>query len=65
LENLLRLHECYVGGNWGECRDLLGSIYPENFTIEKNEFRTARVNEVVPIIYLINSILDKNKNGTR
>lgn len=65
VENLLRLHECYVSGNWGECRDLLGSIYPENFTIEKNEFRTARVNEVVPIIYLINSILDKNKNGTR
>jgi hypothetical protein len=54
-----------LAGIGGECRDLLGSIYPENFTIEKNEFRTARINEVVPIIYLINSILDKNKNGTR
>ena len=50
VENLLRLHECYENGDWAESRALIGSIYPENFLIEKNEFRTARVNEVVPVI---------------
>jgi site-specific DNA recombinase len=44
---------------------LIGSIYPENFTILKNEFRTTRINEVVGIIYLINSRIPLNKNGTR
>ncbi len=65
IENLLKLHECYISGEWVDSRDLIGSIYPENFTILKNEFRTTRVNEVVGIIYLINSRIPLNKNGTK
>jgi site-specific DNA recombinase len=65
IENLLTLHESYKGGLWGYSRDLIGSIFPENFTILKNEFRTARVNEIVGVIYLINKALFLNKNGTK
>jgi site-specific DNA recombinase len=64
IENLLTLHESYKGGLWGQSRDLIGSIFPENFTILKNEFRTARVNEIVGVIYLVNKALVLNKNGT-
>ncbi|WP_244307435.1 recombinase family protein [Flavobacterium fluviatile] len=65
VENLLKLNECYDIGNWIESRHLIGSIFPENFTILKNEFRTARVNEVVALIYVINSVLSLNKKGTK
>ncbi|WP_082706655.1 recombinase family protein [Flavobacterium sp. TAB 87] len=65
VSNLMKLDKCYVEGDLLEIRRLIGSIYPENFTILENEFRAARVNEVVNIIYLINNELDPNKNGTK
>lgn len=55
--NLLELNNCYKDGGWIGCRELIGSIFPENFTIVKNTFRTARVNEILGLIYLINSVL--------
>ncbi|PXY47355.1 recombinase family protein [Flavobacterium hydrophilum] len=65
IENLLKLNEYYETGDWAESRDLIGSIYPENFTISENEFRTARVNEVVWLIYYINKQIALNKKGTK
>lgn len=65
IDNLLKLNECFKGGDWSESRSLIGSIYPENLTFNGYSFRTARVNEVVNFIYLINNKLDKNKNGTK
>ena len=50
--NLLELNQCYKDGGWIAYRELIGSIFPENFTIEKNMFRTTRVNEVMELIYL-------------
>ena len=65
VENLLKLNDYYDNGNWSESRDLIGSIYPENFTISENEFRTTRINEVVWLIYYINRQLEVNKKGTK
>ena len=50
--NLLELNQCYKDVGWIGCRELIGSIFPENFTIEKNMFRTTRMNEVMELIYL-------------
>ena len=61
----MKLNEYYENGNWIESRDLLGSIFPENFTISENGFRTARVNEVVHLIYSINRLIGLNKKGTK
>ncbi|MNE74605.1 hypothetical protein D3C80_1706950 [compost metagenome] len=63
--NLLELNHCFNDGGWTECRELIGSIFPENFTIVKNTFRTARVNEVLELIYRINKGLFENKNGIK
>ncbi len=65
VENLMKLNEYYENGNWIESRDLLGSIFPENFTISENGFRTARVNEVVHLIYSINRLIGLNKKGAK
>ncbi|WP_170245704.1 recombinase family protein [Flavobacterium daemonense] len=65
IENLLKLNEYYDTGNWADSRDLIGSIYPENFTISENEFRTTRINEVVWLIYYINRQISLNKKGTK
>jgi len=48
-ENLMDIMKMATGLNQGS---LLGSIFPENFyTISENGFRTARVNEVVHLIW--------------
>ena len=65
VENLLKLNEYYDSGDWSQSRDLIGSIYPENFTISENQFRTTRINEVLQVIYLINSRISTNKKGTK
>jgi site-specific DNA recombinase len=65
VENLMRLNEYYENGNWIESRDLLGSIFPENFTISENGFRTGRINEVVHLIYSITRLIGLNKKGTK
>ena len=65
IDELLKLNNCFKHGGWEESRSLIGSIYPENLTFDGFSFRTARVNDVVDIIYHINSILPPNKNGTK
>ena len=59
--NLLELNQCFKDGGWIGCRELIGSIFPENFTIEKNMFRTTRVNEVMELIYLNKQYFIKKK----
>ncbi|WP_431245086.1 recombinase family protein [Flavobacterium sp. P21] len=65
VENLLKLHDYYENNKWTESRQLISSIYPENFTILENQFRTTRVNEVVQTIYFINKELEANKKGIK
>lgn len=65
IKNLLKLRKCWDTEDLMKSRDLIGSIFPENFTIQENEFRTTRINEVVNLIYIINNGLGPNKNGTK
>ena len=57
IENLFRLHSIYEYTQFVACRDLIGSIYPENLIYDGTGFRTKRVNEAVQLIYLINKQL--------
>lgn len=45
-------------------RKIIGSVYPEKFTFEELQERTATVSEPFQITYLINKELSKNKSGT-
>ena len=42
-------------------REIIGSIYPEKFTFEDIQHRTARVNEVASLIYQISNELTAKK----
>lgn len=65
LEHLMRLDTCYDQGNTREKRMLIGSIFPEKLVIEDDQVRTARMNEVVRLIYLINRGLGGQKKWTK
>jgi hypothetical protein len=45
-------------------RKTIGSIYPEKFTFEEIKDRTTKTSYFFNLIYLINSNLKSNKNGT-
>lgn len=61
IDKLLNLNYSYISTNLSEARDLIGLIYPENFTFRNNHFQTARVNEIVGRIYMINKELAGKK----
>jgi len=44
-------------------RELIGSMYPEKFTFEELQHRTAKMGELYSFIYLINSELEGKKEG--
>lgn len=48
-----------------ECRDLTGSIYPENLTFDEIEFGTTKINEAVLLIHVINNEIDVYKKETK
>ena len=64
LDNLVRLDQLYENGTIKEKREIVGSIFPENLSFDGEQYRTARLNEAVRQIYLIESELDENENGT-
>ena len=65
LENLLKLGEACENSSLADTRELIGLIYPENFTFRENQFQTTRINEIVNCIYLVNNRLWAKKNGTK
>ncbi|MDX5482681.1 MAG: recombinase family protein [Hymenobacteraceae bacterium] len=65
LDRLMRLDVCYEMSNTREKRMIIGSIFPEKLVIEENKVRTARVNEVAQLIYLINRQLGGQKKWTK
>ena len=65
IENLIRLNSNYSNASLAEARDLIGLIYPENFTIRGEQVQTTRINKVIESIYMINSELSLKKNGTK
>lgn len=46
IERLMQLNFAYTHANLSEARELIGLIYPENFTFRNNHFQTTRVNEI-------------------
>ncbi|MEJ7693164.1 recombinase family protein [Daejeonella sp.] len=44
-------------------RDFIGSMFPEKFTFDGSQHRTANINEALEAIYLYNSELDGIKKG--
>ena len=44
-----------------EKRELIGSMYPQKFTFEYLQHRTAKSSDLYSFIYLINSELGKKK----
>ena len=46
-------------------QQIIGSIYPELMTFEKNQLRTNKINEVVELIALFNKASRGNKNRTK
>lgn len=65
LENLLKLGDAFDGGTLADCREIIGLIFPENFTFSENKIRTARVNEIINCIYLVNNRLLAKKKKKR
>ena len=65
IDNLIKLNVNYNNASLAEARDLIGLIYPENFTIRGNQVQTTRINKVIESIYMINSELCRKKNGTK
>ena len=65
IDRLKQLNFAYTNATLAEARDIIGLIYPENFTFRNNQFQTARVSEIASRIYLINSKLKSKKNGTK
>ncbi|EHQ24803.1 recombinase family protein [Mucilaginibacter paludis] len=61
IKALTSLCGLYSLENMKLSRELIGSMYPEKFTLENLKDRTARVNEVAEIIYLISSELESKK----
>lgn len=61
IDNLLKLGNAIENTSLSEARELIGLIYPENFTFRGNDFQTARVNEIINCIYLVNKELAVKK----
>src|SRR5690349_7939307 len=61
----LIVYEIYVSGNTEQKRAVIGSIFPEKFRIENYCVRTARMNEVVNLLYKLDARLGGNKNGKK
>jgi hypothetical protein len=61
LENLLKLGEACENSSLADTRELIGLIYPENFTFRENQFQTTRLNEIINCIYLVNNRLRAKK----
>lgn len=51
LQNLMNLERLYKNGDIVKKREIIGSMYPENLTIDGFGVRTARLNEAVSLIY--------------
>ena len=60
LSSLDRLYE--KADNKGK-REIIGSIYPEKLVFDGFQYRTARMNEAVELIYSLDKGFSQNKNG--
>jgi len=57
------LETLYQDGDLKTKHRIIGSIFPKKFVFNGNNYRTARVNEAVALIYNLGLGLSENKNG--
>ncbi len=57
------IDEHYKNADLEEKRRIIGSMYPENLCFDGTEHRTARLNEALSLILLINRTLNSTKKG--
>ena len=65
IAKIVALKDALTHKSLTEIRADVGSIYPEKIVFDGSEVRTARRNEFIQYINLINKRLRKNKNGTK
>ncbi|RWY55396.1 recombinase family protein [Mucilaginibacter gilvus] len=63
ITNLTQLNRIYSKSTISEKRELIGSMYPQKFTFEELQHRTAFTSELYSFIYLINSKIAGKKEG--
>jgi site-specific DNA recombinase len=62
FNNLYHLHSLYENGTIREKRKIIGSIYPEKLVFDGFQYRTARLNEAVRLIYTMDNGFNEIKN---
>lgn len=65
LKRLKKLTDLYSNGDIENKRYIIGSMFPEKWTIIENKHRTGKVNLAALLIYQINSTLEHKKAGVR
>ena len=63
IPRLTQLESIYCKSGTYSKRELIGSMYPQKFTFEELQHRTAQTSELYSCIYLINSKLCGKKEG--
>lgn len=65
LSKIMEINHSLENESLSEIRNDIGSIYPEKMHFDKNGVRTARRNDFIQHINLINKNLGAKKNGTK
>ncbi|HIY76012.1 MAG TPA: recombinase family protein [Candidatus Sphingobacterium stercorigallinarum] len=65
ISKIMEINHNLENGNIMEIRNEIGSIYPEKMQFKNNGVRTARRNDFIRYINLINKKLGYKKNGTK
>ncbi|QNL50330.1 recombinase family protein [Olivibacter sp. SDN3] len=63
VETYSNIDKHYMGADIEGKRRIIGSMYPENLCFDGTRHRTARLNEALSLILLINSELESIKKG--
>jgi hypothetical protein len=63
LDRLFQLDRIYENGSMKVKRQVIGSMYPENFCFDGEQLRTTRINEAVRLIYTLDKGLPENEKG--
>lgn len=62
---LTKLDELYITSDAAAKRKIIGSMFPEKFTFEDLQHRTAPVSDAFKVIYMINTHLKGKKMGQK
>ena len=63
ITKLTQLNTIFSKSATSKKRELIGSMYPQKFTFEELQHRTAKTSDLYTCIYLINSEIKDKKNG--